>query len=285
MKRAGVIGYPLGHSLSPTVFQAAFDSAGIEATYEAWPTEEAQLEGRVNALRGDDIYGANVTIPYKESVIPLLDRLDEGAEAIGAVNTIVHDGGDLIGYNTDLAGFHRALRDDAGFDPSRKRTAILGAGGAARAVAHALVRGGATTVVVAGRRPAKLESIVASLRPATAPGVTISWCYWHDGAYLKTIPNAELLVNCTPVGTFGSDSESESPIDAEDMPTGGVAFDLVYNPQETPFLKLAAARGSKTTSGLGMLIYQAAESFKLWTGSDADVSAMLDAGRKALSGG
>lgn len=283
MKKAGVIGYSLGHSLSPTIFQAALDSMGIEATYEAWPTEEDQLEGRVNSLRGDDIYGANVTIPYKESVIPLLDRLDEGAEAIGAVNTIVHEGGDLIGYNTDLAGFDRALRDDAGFDPKGKRTAILGAGGAARAVAHALVRGGASVVVVAGRKPAKLESIVGSLRPVTAPGVTISWCYWGDGAYLNSMPNAELMVNCTPVGTLGSDSEGESPIDADDMPTGGVAFDLVYNPQETPFLQLAAKRGSKTTSGLGMLIYQAAEALKLWTGNDAPVDAMLEAGRNALS--
>ena len=284
MKRAGVIGYPLGHSLSPAVFQAAFDSMDIKATYEAWPTEENQLEGRINALRGDDIYGANVTIPYKESVIPLLDRLDEDAEAIGAVNTIVHDGGDLIGYNTDLAGFDRALRDDAEFDPSRKRTAILGSGGAARAVAHALVRAGATSILVAGRKPSKLEAIVGSLRPVTAPGVTISWCYWNDGAYLNSMPRAELLVNCTPVGTLGSDSEGESPIDADDMPTGGIAFDLVYNPQETPFLKLAAARDSKTVSGLGMLIYQAAGSFKLWTDNDAPVDVMLEAGRNALSG-
>ena len=147
------------------------------------------------------------------------------------------------------------------------------------------MRGGASTVLLTGRKPGKLEGIVGSLRPVTGPGVTISWCYLHDGAYLRSMPNAQLLVNCTPVGTLGSDSEGESPIDAEDMPTGGVAFDLVYNPQETPFLKLAAARGSKTTSGLGMLIYQAAESFKLWTGSDADVPAMLEAGRKALAGG
>lgn len=285
MKRSGVVGYPLTHSLSPTIFQAAFDAAGLEATYEAWPTEEDQLEGRVNSLRGDDIYGANVTIPYKEAVIPMLDRMDEGAETIGAANTIVHDGGDLIGYNTDLAGFDRSLKEDADFDPSGKHTAILGAGGAARAIAHALVRAGATTVLVAGRKPSKLEGIVAGLRPVTAPGVTISWCYWHDGTFLASIPKVDLLVNCTPVGTLGSDTEGESLIEAEDMPTGGVVFDLVYNPTETLLLKQAAERGSKAVSGLGMLVYQAAESFKLWTGQDADVSAMLDAGRKALADG
>ena len=283
MKRSGVIGHPLTHSLSPTIFQAAFDAAGLEAAYEAWPTEEEQLEGRVNSLRGDDIYGANVTIPHKEAVIPMLDRLDEGAESIGAVNTIVHDGGDLIGYNTDLAGFNRSLKEDAEFDPSRKRTAILGSGGAARAVAHALVRAGASTVLVAGRKPSKLESIVSGLRPVTAPGTTISWCYWRDGTFLASIPKVDLLVNCTPVGTLGGENAGESPIDAADMPTGGVVFDLVYNPTETAFMKLGAERGSKAVSGLGMPVYQAAESFKLWTGQDADVSAMLDAGRKALA--
>ncbi len=283
MKRAGVVGYPLAHSLSPTIFQAAFDAAGLDAAYEAWSTEEEQLEGRVNSLRGDDIYGANITIPYKEAVIPMLDRIDEDAETIGAVNTIVHEGGDLIGYNTDLAGFDRALKEDADFDAKGKRTAILGSGGAARAVAHALVRAGASTVLVAGRRPGKLEAIVAGLRPVTAPGVTISWCYWHDGTFLAAIPKADLLVNCTPVGTRGSKTEKESPIEAENMPSGGVVFDLVYNPPETPLLKQGAKRGSKAVSGLGMLVYQAAESFKLWTGQDADVSAMLEAGRKALA--
>ncbi len=287
MKRAtaGVIGYPLAHSLSPTIFQAAFDAAGLDAAYEAWATEEEQLEGRVNSLRGDDIYGANVTIPYKEAVIPMLDRMDEDAESIGAVNTIVHEGGDLIGYNTDLAGFDRALKEDADFDAKGKRTAILGSGGAARAVAHALVRAGASTVLVAGRKPSKLEGIVSGLRPVTAPGVTISWCYWHDGTFLAAIPKADLLVNCTPVGTRGSKTEKESPIEAENMPSGGVVFDLVYDPQKTPLLKLGAKRGSKAVSGLGMLVYQAAESFKLWTGQDAAVDAMLEAGKKELAGG
>jgi shikimate dehydrogenase len=285
MKRSGVIGYPLTHSLSPTIFQAAFDAAGLEAGYEAWATGEDQLEGRVNSLRGDNIYGANVTIPYKEAVIPMLDRVDEAAEAIGAVNTIVHDGGDLIGYNTDLGGFNRSLKEDAGFDPKGRHTAILGAGGAARAVAHALVGAGATTVLVAGRKPAKLEGIVSGLRPKTGPGVTISWCYWNDGAYLKSMPEAELLVNCTPIGTLGGDDAGESPIELADMYEGGVVFDLVYNPQKTPLLRQAAAKNSNAVSGLGMLVYQAAESFKLWTGPDAHTSAMLEAGRKVLADG
>ena len=110
MKRAGVIGYPLRHSLSPAIFQTAFEASGVEGTYEAWETTPEQLEGRINALRGDEMLGANVTIPHKEAVVPLLDRLDERAERVGAVNTIVHDRGDLAGYNTAAAGLAPALR-------------------------------------------------------------------------------------------------------------------------------------------------------------------------------
>ena len=128
MKRAGVIGYPLGHSISPAIFQAAFDASGIDARYEAWETTPEQLEGRLNALRGDDYLGANVTIPHKEAVLPQLDRLDGAAEHIGAVNTIASVSGQLLGYNTDVAGFARALREDAGFDAKGKRTTIIGAG-------------------------------------------------------------------------------------------------------------------------------------------------------------
>ena len=284
VKRAGVIGHPLKHSLSPTIFKVAFDAAGVEGGYEAWPTTEEQLEGRINALRGDEMLGANVTIPHKEAVVPLLDRLDEQAERAGAVNTIVHEGGgQLVGYNTDVTGFVRALRDDAGLDPKGKRTGILGAGGAARAVALALVEGGASIVLLAGRTPQRLNKIVSDLRDLTVAGVTITWCHWQDGTFMTVLPKADLLVNCTPVGTRGSATESESPIDAQYLPTSGLVFDLVYNPQETPLLKAAQERGAKAVGGLGMLVYQAAESFRLWTKQDAPVERMLEAGRDALA--
>ncbi len=282
MKRAGVIGHPLSHSISPTIFQAAFEASGGEATYEAWPTTAEQLEGRLNALRGDEMLGANVTIPHKEAVVPLLDRLDERAERIGAVNTIVHKGGDLVGHNTDVSGFARALREDAGFDPKGKRTAVLGAGGAARAVTLALIEGGASIVLLAGRSPRRLDKVVADLRGLTSTGVTLTWCHWQDGVFMTVIPNADLLVNCTPVGTRGSDAEGKSPIADQFLPEKGIVFDLVYNPQTTPLLKAAKKRGAKPFSGLGMLVYQAAESFRLWTGQEAPVQRMLKAGRQAL---
>ncbi len=280
--RAGVIGYPLGHSLSPVIFQAAFDAAGIGAQYEKWETAPDQLEGRLNALRGDDFLGANVTVPHKEAVVPHLDRLDETAQLIGAVNTIANESGELAGYNTDVAGFARALREDAGFDAKGKRAGIIGAGGAARAVALTLVQAGASIVLLTGRTPKRLDKVVADLRKLEGAGTTITWTHWGDGTFMTVLPTCELLVNCTPAGTKASDSEGQSPIDAQWLPEQGIVFDLVYNPPETPLLRSAKERGLKAVSGLGMLVYQAAESFRLWTGQEAPVEKMLETGRAAL---
>ena len=283
MKRAGVIGDSLSHSLSPAIIQAAFDAAGVEARYEAWSTPPDELEARVASLREGDVLGANVTIPHKEAVASLLDRLDGRAETLGAVNTIVNEGGQLVGYNTDVTGFARALREDANFDIQGKRTVVIGAGGGARAVALALVEARASIIYVCGRSPRKIDKLVADLRGLTAAGVTITWSYWQAGTFMRMLPEAELLVNCTPVGTRGSETESESPVASEYLPAAGVVFDLVYNPPETPLLRAAKERGAKAVSGLGMLVYQAAESFRLWTGQEASVERMLEAGRAALA--
>ena len=283
MKRAGVIGHPLGHSLSPAIFQAAFDATGIDARYEAWATTPDELAARVDSLRADDVLGANVTIPHKETIVAHLDRLDERAERIGAVNTIANDGGKLVGYNTDVAGFDRALREDAGFDPKGKQTALIGAGGAARAVALALIEGGASIIYVTGRSPRRIDALTAKLRGLTSPGITLTWSYWLAGTFMRVVPNTDLLVNCTPVGTHKSDTDGQSPLPDEYVP-GSLVFDLVYNPPETPLLKVAKKRGAKAVSGLGMLVYQAAESIKIWTGQDAPVEKMLEAGKQALAG-
>jgi shikimate dehydrogenase len=282
MKRAGVIGYPLGHSLSPVIFQAAIEAAGIDAGYEKWETEPEQLEGQLNALRGDDFLGANVTIPHKEVAIPYLDSLDASAERVGAVNTIANRDGKLVGYNTDVAGFARALRDDAQFDPKGKRVGIVGAGGAARAVALVAIEAGASYVMLTGRSPRRMDKVVADFRKLEGVGTTITWTHWGDGVFMTFLPGCDLLVNTTPVGTAGGDTNGASPIDAKWLPSKGIVFDVVYNPPETPLLKSAKERGLSTASGLGMLVYQAAESFRLWTGKTADVQKMLAAGRKAL---
>jgi shikimate dehydrogenase len=282
-KRAGVIGHPLGHTVSPALFAAAFKAAGIDATYEAWDTPPDALEGRVNALRGGDFLGANVTVPHKTEIIPLLDGTEGAAAKAGAVNTVVHAGGKLKGHNTDVAGFGRALKEDARFDAKGKATMVLGSGGAARAVALALIEAGASVVYCVARQPRKLDRMAVDFKPLTQTGTTITWAYWGDGSFLRSLAEADLLVNCTPVGTAGSESAGTSVIDAALIQPKTTVFDLVYNPVETPLVAAAKSRGAKAYSGLGMLVYQAAESFRLWTGAEADIKAMLDAGRKALA--
>jgi shikimate dehydrogenase len=281
-KRAGVIGHPLGHSISPAIFQAAFAAAGIDATYDAWDTEPEVLAGRIESLRGDGFLGASVTIPHKQAVVPLIDGTSDVAAKAGAVNTILHEGDRLVGHNTDVTGFARSLKDDAGFDAKGKRTVLLGSGGAARAVGLALVEGGASVIYVVGRQPRKVEATVLALKPLTRAGTTVTWAYWGDGSYLRAAREADLIVNCTPVGTAGSPSAGQSPIDAALIGAGATVFDLVYNPAETPLVAAAKARGAKGVTGLGMLVYQAAEQFRLWTGKDADTRVMFEAARNAL---
>jgi shikimate dehydrogenase len=281
-KRAGVIGHPLGHTKSPAIFAAAFAKAGIDATYEAWDTPADTLEGRVNALRGGDFLGANVTTPHKEAVLTLIDGAVGDASKIGAVNTIVHQDGKLVGHNTDVAGFTRALKEDAGFEAHGRRAVILGAGGAARAVAAALVDERASVIFVIGRKPKKTESVALALKRITPPGTTITWAYWGDGSFHRSLREADLLVNCTPVGTAGADA-SEPVVPADLIQPATTVFDLVYNPQETPLLAAARSRGAKAVGGLGMLVYQAAESFRLWTAQDADTAAMMEAARASFA--
>ena len=162
-RRAGIIGFPLGHSLSPVFQQAAFDACAIDARYERWETPADQLAERIAALREPDVLGANVTIPHKEAVIPLLDALSPDAEAIGAVNTIVNDGGHLTGHNTDGPGFVDALRHDAGFEPEGRAILLLGAGGAARGIAFALAGSGVRAMTIANRTAERAERLADDL--------------------------------------------------------------------------------------------------------------------------
>lgn len=280
-KRAGVIGNPVAHSVSPAMFQRAFDAAGIDATYEAWDTPADVLEGRINSLRGGDFLGANVTVPHKQAVMPLLDEVDERAKQAGAVNVIVHKDDKLVGYNTDATGFARSLKEDAGFDGKRKKVVLLGSGGAARAVALALIDQNPEWIYVVGRTPRNIDRMVVDLKPRTPSGTTITWAYWGDGSYMRALVEADLIVNCTPIGMAGGDERS--PLRPEEIRSGVIVYDLVYNPAETPLLAAAKSRGAKAVPGIGMLVHQGADAFKLWTGQDADTKAMLDAARGALA--
>jgi len=283
MKRVGLIGFPLAHSLSPLIQGVAFAHHALPERYEPWETEASQLEERVRGLRAGDCLGANVTIPHKETVIPYLDELDALAEKTGAVNTIVNRQGRLHGHNTDVTGFARALAE-AGFSAQGGRAVILGAGGAARAVGVALVEAGVAEITLSDVVPGRSEALAATLR-SLGSAAAIRAFDPHDESFRETTTSCRLLVNCTPVGTRHSGSEEQLPLDAEMIPSGALVFDLVYNPPVTPLLAAARARGARVIGGLSMLVYQAAASFKLWTGLAAPEDLMLAAAQRALAAG
>ena len=279
MKRLGVIGYPLGHTLSPVIQQAALDAVGFAARYEAWETPPEQLAHRLESLRAEDCLGANVTVPFKETVLDYLDEVEEMAALVGAVNTIVNQQGKLLGCNTDVRGFERALAA-TGFAAGGCSALVLGAGGAARAVVAALLEFGAGRVAVWNRTGERARRLVADLAASTS---IASLDAVDDSGLREAALSAELLVNCTSVGMMGAGTVDETPLPAEWLPRGGLVMDIVYRPEETAFLRSARARGLDVLGGLPMLVHQGAASFEMWTGHEAPLDIMLAAARRVLA--
>lgn len=282
--RVGIIGYPLAHSISPAMQQAAIRHCGLDAVYEAWETPVGSLDERLRWLRETPgVWGANVTIPYKEAAFRAVDWADPAAAPIGAVNTIVARDGRLAGYNTDVAGFLTALSRDAGFDARGKRVLVLGAGGAARAVVAALARAGAAYLTVANRTVPRAQELADLARSWGLPAHAVML----DDRSLqreRASSSYELIVNATSMGMRHTSSEGELPLAAALIPTGALVYDLVYNPPVTPLLEAAKAAGARTLPGLSMLVYQGAEAFTLWTGIEAPVEVMMAAAQETLRG-
>ncbi|MDP7102506.1 MAG: shikimate dehydrogenase [SAR202 cluster bacterium] len=278
--RVGIFGYPLGHSMSPALQQAALDEYALDALYEAWPTPPDRLAEAVAGLREPGCYGANVTVPHKEAVMGMLDRLDQQAEAIGAVNTIVTESdGKLAGYNTDIYGFLASLSSEAGFDPAGKRVVMLGAGGAAKAAAFALVEGNVASLDIANRTVARAEALIAEL---SSNGAETSAFAIDSTGLADRCANADLIVNCTSIGMRGSPSPDASPLLDGAIQPGCLVYDIVYNPEVTPLLAQAEEAGARTLGGLPMLVYQGAAAFEKWTGMSAPVEVMMAAARRAM---
>jgi shikimate dehydrogenase len=278
-KYVGIIGHKLKHSISPQFQQAAFDYLNLDIRYEVWETDKDGLSEVIEGLRDPVKLGANVTIPYKEDVLPFLDELNELARRIGAVNVIVNREGKLIGYNTDGSGFIKALRQDGGFEPKDKRVVILGAGGAARAVGCALMDAGVMLLSIINRTIERGEVLASALRTSSNDVIA---SVWKDGRTLQALMECDLLVNCTSVGMKDSEAENQLPIDIRLIPTRALVYDVVYNPVETPLLAAARQAGARTMGGLSMLVYQGAEAFELWTGKPAPVDIMMAAAKKTL---
>jgi shikimate dehydrogenase len=260
------LGWPLEHTLSPVIHNAAFRSLELDWRYFSWPVEPGLLGDAVRGLRALGAAGANVTMPHKETVIEFLDSLEGDAEATRAVNTIHNLGGTLIGYNTDVVGFHALLVEDVGFSPASKRAVVLGSGGAARAVVKSLKDNGATTAIAA-RRPEAAERLFEVAQVDVVP--------WDGLA--EAIDTADLVVNATPLGMNGED-----PLEGVDLTPGKTVVDLVYAPPVTPLIARARAAGADAWGGLGMLVHQAAASFRIWTGQEPPLPTMSAAALHAL---
>jgi shikimate dehydrogenase len=281
----GVIGYPLKHSVSPDFQQAALDYYKLDIRYEAWEVKASDLPSAINRLRQPQNLGANVTIPYKETTLRLVDEVDDFASLVGAVNTVVNSDGKLLGFNTDAYGFLKALQDDAKFKPENKKVIILGAGGAARAVGFALFQEKISSLVIVNRTLAKAESLAVSLAKHAVNNklnTKIVAVPWQRSKVTEAIKGCQLIVNCTSLGMRGSAHQEKSPLASNLIPKGALVYDLVYNPLETPLLRTARKAGASTIGGLPMLVYQGAVSFKLWTGREAPLDIMLSAAKQAL---
>ncbi len=283
-KFVGLIGNKLKHSISPQFQQAAFDYLGLDIRYEVWETAKDELPNVVEGLRDASRLGANVTIPHKEAVLPLLDKVDQLARRIGAVNTIVKKDGKLVGYNTDASGFIRALEEDGGFVPRGKRGVLIGAGGAARAVGFALVDAGARSLIILNRSIERGRELAWDLKwNLKASDTEVIALSWKDGRTLTALSECDLLVNCTSVGMKDSASEGRSPLVIGLIPKRALVYDVVYNPLETPLIAAAKKAGARTLCGLPMLVYQGAVSFELWTGKAAPIDIMMRVAKRALS--
>jgi shikimate dehydrogenase len=274
----GLIGWPVEHSLSPAMHNVAFDALRLNWRYVPLPVPPGQVETAVRGLAAMGFRGANVTLPHKRAVLAALDSIHPHARALGAVNTLVFerqdDGTTIIsGHNTDSPGFARALRR-GGFRPEDGRNAVVvGAGGAARAVVAALRQSGIGGVTVLNRTPERALTLVSDLRVGDTSVSRLRALPLTPDALIESTRLAGLLVNATTVGMWPDVDDSIWPQDVP-LPSHLTVFDLVYNPVETQLLRQARRSGAAAIDGLGMLIWQGASSFELWTGEPAPVEVM-----------
>lgn len=277
---AGVIGDPVAHSLSPVLHNAAFAALGIDWVYVAFRVAPGQGAVAVEAMRTLDLAGLSVTMPHKAAAAQAVDVLGPLAAQLGVVNTVswsrTTTDASLLGESTDGAGFLDALADD-GFDPSGRSCAVLGTGGAARAVTLALAGAGAASIAVVGRRPEPAEECAALAGAAGRPVAAADLSRLEE-----VVTDAELVVNATPVGMAG---ETGLPFEltADWLKVSQFVADLIYAPATTPLMLAARSAGAATSNGLGMLIHQAARQVELWTGRPAPLEAMSAAAVGALT--
>lgn len=278
----GLIGWPVGHTLSPTMHNTAFEARRLNWRYVPLPVAPGQVEAAVLGLAALGFRGANVTVPHKRAVLTALDSLSPAAEALGAVNTVVVEraGGEatLTGHNTDATGLIRGLRD-ARFEPRDASVVVVGAGGAARAVVFGLMEAGATHVSVLNRTASRAQALVSDLGGLSSTVVEAE--AFNQETLIAASHDADLLLNATTVGMWPREDASIWP-DRERVPAHLTVFDVVYNPLETKLLRQAQASGARAVGGLGMLVHQGARAFEMWTGDAPPLEVMRAACERAL---
>jgi shikimate dehydrogenase len=262
----GLLGHPVSHSMSPQMQNAAFRHLGLDCVYLSFDVKPEHLAGAIQGMRALGIRGLNVTIPHKVDVMRYLDKISPEAELIGAVNTIVNEGGTLVGYNTDGIGYLRSLQEEVGIDLKESAVLIVGAGGAARAIAAQMALIPVKKIWLANRTWERAVAIAEHLAHLT----DVQAIRMEEVPDL--LPKVGLVVNTTSVGMYPR--VDQVPIQTDHIHQGMVVSDLIYNPRETRLLKEAKERGAITHSGIGMFVYQGAESFTLWTGLPAPVDVM-----------
>ncbi len=267
----GIFGYPVEHTFSPGMHNAAFKRLGMDACYVPFAVHPDRLAEAARAIIPLGLRGLNMTVPHKEKIIQYLDELSEEARLIGAVNTIEIRQGRLVGHNTDGRGFLRSLNENAGFSPKGKKVLFIGSGGAARAVGFCLALAGAAKISVRDLDTRKADLLVKDIHEKTGTD-TVSI---HDDESLSAYAaDADCLINATPLGLKRTDP---LPIPRDYIMKKHLVCDLVYNPPDTELLRAAKSRGAKRLAGLGMLLYQGVIAFEIWTGEKAPVQIMKNA--------
>ncbi|MEA2576567.1 MAG: shikimate dehydrogenase [Chloroflexota bacterium] len=277
-KRVVLIGHPVAHSLSGAMQQAAFDQLGIDAAYELWDRAPIALADAIAEIRGDDFLGANVTIPHKERVVPMVDRLTEEASATGAVNTLTREGRRLIGHNTDVAGFKVALDRLVGRQKMPRQAVVLGAGGGGRAIVYGLIREGFQRIVVFNRHLHRAEGLVKHFGRQAAH-MELRAMPWHESIIEAELAKTKVLINATSIGL----TTEASPVPAEALHADLLVLDLIYS--RTRLIRDAEAAGATVADGELMLLHQGAAAFTLWTGQPAPLDLMQSKLAEARAGG
>lgn len=278
LKLFALIGDPVEQSLSPAMHNAAFRALGLNCAYIALRVPKPMLADAIAGVRGLDVAGLNVTIPHKISIISLLDELDESANLVGAVNTVKNNRGKLIGFNTDGEGALRALEEKIG-SVKGKEVVLLGAGGAARAIAFSLARAGAR-LTIANRTVPRAQALASAVEQKLSTNVKVASL--NRAELIKALKNVDVLINATSVGMHPK--IDKTLVRANMMRRGLVVYDIVYKPLRTKLLRAARRAGGKTIDGLGMLVHQGALAFEIWTGKRAPIKIMKAAAKRELRG-